>query len=175
MIGASDRALTMARAIGREKRSSPSVKMTFARSASPARAITSAADGPSPPIRMSSGPSSRNEKPRAAVSSCIDDTPMSITTPSTVAAPCAARNLGEMGETIFDQREPAAGSRDEAGACGNRGAVAIDSDHAGIGGVEDSFCVAARAEGRVEVDAAVAGSEPADDGIKQDGRVRCTR
>ncbi len=32
---------------------------------------------------MSSGPSAWNEKPRSAWSSCIDDTPISITTPST--------------------------------------------------------------------------------------------
>ena len=44
-------------------------------------------------MRMSSGPSLRNEKPRSAWSSCIDDTPMSSTTPSTrVEALRAARS-----------------------------------------------------------------------------------
>ena len=53
--------------------------------ASEACAITSAAVGPSWPIRMSSGPPRRNEKPRSASSSCIEDTPTSITTPSTAS------------------------------------------------------------------------------------------
>ena len=43
--------------------------------------------GPACPIRMSSGPSRRNEKPRPAWSSCIEDTPTSITTPSTPSTP----------------------------------------------------------------------------------------
>ncbi len=36
-----------------------------------------------PAIRMSSGPSRMKEKPRSASSSCIDETPISSTTPST--------------------------------------------------------------------------------------------
>ena len=43
--------------------------MIYARSRSLPRAITSAALGPSRPMRMSSGPSKRNEKPRSA---CIE-------------------------------------------------------------------------------------------------------
>ena len=58
--------------------------MMAASSRSPAQATTSAAVGPCRPMRISSGPSSRNEKPRAASSSCIDETPRSNTTPSTV-------------------------------------------------------------------------------------------
>ena len=81
----SSRARTMARATARACRSSPSVAMIAARSRSEARATTSAALGPAPPMRMSSGPSRRNEKPRAASSSCIDDTPRSSTTPSTAS------------------------------------------------------------------------------------------
>ena len=60
------RASAIARAIGRANFSSPRTVMMRARSAGAAAAITSAALGPSPPMRMSSGPSRRNEKPRSA-------------------------------------------------------------------------------------------------------------
>ena len=43
----------------------------------------SAALGPAPPMRMSSGPSKRKEKPRSGSSICGDDTPISRATPST--------------------------------------------------------------------------------------------
>jgi len=45
----------------------------------------SAAVGPDVPMRMSSGPSKRNEKPRAGSSICGEDTPRSSATPSTAA------------------------------------------------------------------------------------------
>ena len=86
----------------REWRSSPSWKMMSARSRSEACATTSAALGPSRPMRMSSGPSSRNEKPRGASSSCIEDTPRSSTTPSTAAWPnfSATRSSAEKRSSI---------------------------------------------------------------------------
>jgi hypothetical protein len=38
-------------------------------------------------MRMSSGPSKRKENPRSAWSSCMEETPMSSTTPSTMSWP----------------------------------------------------------------------------------------
>ena len=46
------------------------------------RLTTSAALAPACAMRMSSGPSARKEKPRSASSICIEETPMSSTTPS---------------------------------------------------------------------------------------------
>ena len=40
---------------------------------------------------MSSGPSRMNEKPRSAWSNCIDETPMSNTTPSRRVSPLSAK------------------------------------------------------------------------------------
>ena len=61
------RALAMAAATARARFSSPRTAMTRARSRGSKRLTTSAALGPSPPIRMSSGPSKRKEKPRAGI------------------------------------------------------------------------------------------------------------
>ena len=47
----------------------------------------SAALGPSRSMRMSSGPSCRNEKPRSAWSSCMEETPISSVPPSTASTP----------------------------------------------------------------------------------------
>src|SRR5262245_21180175 len=70
---------------GNAARSSPSVAKIAASSSSDAAATMSAAVGPSRPMRMSSGPSWRKENPRAASSSCIEETPRSKTTPSTAS------------------------------------------------------------------------------------------
>ncbi len=91
--GDSLRAETIALAMARERRSSPKRKMTSARTRSPARLTKSAALGPSAPMRMSSGPSFWKEKPRSGRSICIDETPMSRTTPSAGANPIAAAIL----------------------------------------------------------------------------------
>src|SRR3546814_2826732 len=53
-----------------------------ASSSSPTVLTTSAALGPAFSMRMSSGPSKRNEKPRSASSICGDETPRSSATPS---------------------------------------------------------------------------------------------
>src|SRR5262245_22316644 len=86
-MGASVRARTIARATARAWRSSPSIVMIAARSRSEARATTSAAVAAEPPMRMSSGPSRRKEKPRSPSSSCIEETPRSNTMPSTASRP----------------------------------------------------------------------------------------
>ncbi len=127
----------MARATPREWRSSPSWKMMSARSRSDACATTSAALGPSPPMRMSSGPSSRNEKPRSASSSCIEDTPRSSTTPSTAAWPNFSATRSSSEKRVLDQRQPPAGRLDQTGAVRDRALVAVDADDLRIGGGED--------------------------------------
>ena len=105
---------------------------------------------------MSSGPPSRNEKPRSAWSSCIEETPTSITTPSTASRPCAAADVGEIGKAILDQGQPAIRTINQIESTGNRRAVAIDADHPGSRHSQDRAAVAAGAEGGVDIDAAVA-------------------
>ena len=121
----------------RECRSSPSWKMMSARSRSDACATTSAALGPSPPMRMSSGPSRRNEKPRSASSSCIEETPRSSTTPSTASRAVLARNCVEIGEALFDQRQPAVRRLAQDPPRRDRALVAVDGDDLAVGGGED--------------------------------------
>ena len=130
--------------------------MMLARSASDAFATTSAAVGPSWPIRMSSGPPSRNEKPRSAWSSCIEETPTSITTPSTAAAPCAAQTSARLEKRSSTRVSRPSDSLDQIEAAGNRRPVAVDADDPGSRDLEDRAAVAAGAEGRVDIDAAVA-------------------
>ncbi len=82
-IGVSALTFTIADAMRRAKRSSPYVLITSAIWASEATAIQSAAVTPERvSIRISSGPSSRNPKPRSALSSCGDETPRSSKIPS---------------------------------------------------------------------------------------------
>ena len=82
---------------------------------------------------MSSGPPRRNEKPRSASSSCIEDTPTSITTPSTALDALRGANLGEIGKAVLDQRQPAARPIDQIEPARDRRAVAVDADDAGPG------------------------------------------
>ena len=131
--------------------------MMLARSASEAFATTSAAVGPSWPIRMSSGPPSRNEKPRSAWSSCIEETPTSITTPSTAAAPCAAQTSARLENRSSTRVSRPSGLVDQIESAGNRRPVAVDADDPGSRDIEDRAAVAAGAEGRVDIDAAVPG------------------
>ncbi len=82
------RASTMVRAILRAKRSSPRSRRIRSISSSSARRRKSAAVSPCDwSMRMSSGPLWRNENPRSARSSCMDDTPKSTRQPSTNWAP----------------------------------------------------------------------------------------
>ena len=83
-------------------------------------------------MRMSSGPSSRNEKPRSASSSCIEDTPRSSTTPSTAAWPnfSATRSSAEKRSSTSVSRPPAASH--QTGAIRHRALVAVDADDLGV-------------------------------------------
>ena len=126
----------------------------LASSVSDARATTSAAVGPDCPIRMSSGPPRRKEKPRSAWSSCIEETPTSITTPSTASIPCRAQTSARSGKAVFDQHEPAIGAVDEIETISDRAAVAVDADHPRCGNFQDRPAVAAGAKGGVDIDAA---------------------
>ena len=94
-----------------------------ARSPALKRLTTSAARRPGLPIRMSSGPSARKEKPRSAWSSCMEETPMSSTTPSTA--------LGMLVELRERSPAPAAAgppAPPPAPAGGDRVGVAVDGD-----------------------------------------------
>ena len=71
-------------------------------------------------------------------------------------------DVGEVGESVLDQGQPAVGLVDQIEAAGNRRPVAVDADDPGSRDSEDRAAVAAGAEGRVDIDAAVPGSEHLD-------------
>ena len=71
-------------------------------------------------------------------------------------------DLGEIGEAVLDQGQPAAGTVDQIEAAGNGGTVAVDADDAGSRHREDGAAVAAGPKGGVDIDAAVAGLEHLD-------------
>src|SRR6478609_1528386 len=95
-IGSMTRCSTMLRAMRPAKRSSPSVPITSRISSAVARASHCAALIPcAGSMRMSSGPSAWKLKPRAASSSCGEDTPRSNRTPRQGRpSPCAATACG---------------------------------------------------------------------------------
>ena len=84
-------------------------------------------------------------------------------------------DLGELGEAILDQRQPAAGASTSSAPP----AIAVRSrsmrDHAGSRHVEDRAAVAAGTEGRVDIDAAVARREVVDGLTAKHGNVRSRR
>ncbi len=83
VMGVRSRAVAMACATRRAKRSSPSVAITSRISSTPARASHAATGSPRVgSMRISSGPSARKLKPRSGSSSCGDDTPRSKSTPA---------------------------------------------------------------------------------------------
>ena len=77
---------------------------------------------------------------------------------------CAFRgaDLGEVGEAVLDQGQPAVRPVDQIEPASNRRPVAVDADDAGSPDIEDRAAVAAGAEGCVDIDAAVTGSEHLD-------------
>ena len=147
-----------------------------ASSASPRSLTRSAALGPSPPMRMSSGPSPRKEKPRSASSSCMEETPRSSATPSAASTPLAAQ-----------ERRPSRRSGLRPGSAGRRSCrqaarrsamapgIAVEPDHAAVGGFQNGAAVAAGPEGAVDIDAAVAGRQQLQHLGQQHGAVRGAR
>lgn len=71
-------------------------------------------------------------------------------------------DLGEIRETVLDQRQPAGGTLDQLGATGDRRAIAIDRDQAGSRHVEYRSAITTGAERRINIDAALARREMID-------------
>ena len=108
------------------------------------------------PIRMSSGPSFRNEKPRSGSSICIEDTPISSTTRSACASPSVGQLRVEVAEAARDRAAGALRPRRRVPAppaIAER--ITIDADHAQVRlGGEHGPGIAAGAEGPVDDEAA---------------------
>ena len=110
-------------------------------------------------MRMSSGPSLRNEKPRSGlVELHRRDAEIEHDAVDRVDAELA-RDRVEIGEAVLDQRQPAFACSDQREAARDRAAVAVDADHAAVGGIENRARMSAGAERAVDVDAAVARRE----------------
>ncbi len=105
----------------------------------------SAALRPALSMRMSSGASWRSEKPRAASSICIDETPMSSATPSS-GSPASAV---EIAEPPLLERQPSVALGLERSPGGDRLRVAVDRDDVRAG-VEKAARIAAGAERAVD-------------------------
>ena len=99
-------------------------------------------------MRMSSGPSARKEKPRSAWSICIEETPMSSTTPSTLST-CSSSV--ENGAWTSRSRPPDCCLQRAPGR--DRIRIAVDGDDRGAGR-QDGARVAAGAERAVDDDLA---------------------
>ena len=114
-----------------------------------------AASAPPMPMRMSSGPSRRNEKPRSASSSCMEETPTSSTTPSAGAKPAASRVRLQVGEAAFDELQPPARLRQQAPRRASTARrIAVDGEDLAAA-LQDRAAVAAAAERPVDVAAAL--------------------
>ena len=124
------------------------------------RALTrSAALGPSPPMRMSSGPSLRNEKPRSGLIELHRrDAEVEQNAVDRLVTE-ATRDLFEIREAVFGERQPPRGLFDQRIARSDRIAIAIDPDDARAFNVENEARVPARAERAVDGDAALARRE----------------
>ncbi len=85
--------------------------------------------------------------------------------------PEVAHNAIEAGEFAAHQCQPPGGSLDLGLRRGDRGGVAVDTDDRGVRRREDRRRIAAGAEGAVDIDAAVLGSELRDDRIAEHGDV----
>ena len=123
-------------------------------------------------MRMSSGPSLRNEKPRSAWSICIDDTPMSSTTPSSASKPCAcaisSRSPKRPGTSIRRFLNLAA----KRGSARDRIGIAVDGNDLVLRmGIEDGARIAACAERAVDEGAAALRIERRADLHQENGNV----
>ncbi len=121
-------------------------------------------------MRMSSGPSLRNEKPRSAWSICIDDTPISSTTPSSASKPCACASLVEIAEASRNQHQAFLELAGQRGATGDRIGIAVDGNDLVLRMcIEDGARIAACAECAVDVRAAALRIESRAD-LRQENR-----
>ena len=123
-------------------------------------------------MRMSSGPSKRNEKPRAGLSICGELTPRSSSTPLTRVTPSAA-SLGQIAPKPSWRIEKRA-SRDVGAACGDGLRVLVEGDQpaARRQPLEQRAGMAAAAEGGIDIDAVGCADEGLDGLVQQDGAVR---
>ena len=85
-------------------------------------------------MRMSSGPSARNEKPRAGSSSWNDETPRSSTTPSSAVHAGVGQQRQHVAELAFEQMQPAGEAGGQAGAAGDGVGIAVDRPQRAGGG-----------------------------------------
>ncbi len=131
--------------------------MIWARSRPEAAATMSAALGPSSPMRMSSGPSSRNEKPRSgAVELHRRDAEIETRRRPPRPGPPAAASRSE--KRTLHEGEPAARGVDQIGAERDRRVVAVDAENLrGVVRGKDRTRIAAGPEGAVDIDAAAGG------------------
>ena len=164
-IGASLRARTMARATARAWRSSPSVAMIVGEVAlggrAPPRRRRSVLRRPCACRADRRGGRRSRARPHRAASTRRRDRARRRR-PRSWPHVCATRI--ELGEAVLDQREPAAGCSAQTGAARDRALVAIDRRSRAHRPPRGSPAIAAGAEGRVDIDAAVAHVEELDRG-----------
>ena len=132
--------------------------MMSARSRSEARATTSAALGPSLPMRMSSGPSRpEREAARGLIELHRGHAEIEHDAVDGIIAEvlCATRSSAEKRSSITVSRPPDASTR--PAPLRDRTLVAVDADDLRAGGCEDRAGIATGAEGAVDIDAAAAG------------------
>jgi len=77
----------------------------------------------------------------------------------------------EIGETLPQENEPAAGRLNQVGAAGDRVSIPIEGEHAGIGRRQDRAAIAAGPESRVHIDAAVVRRQKLQDRMDEHGNV----
>ena len=122
-------------------------------------------------MRMSSGPSRRNEKPRSRfIELHRGNAEVEHRAVDLLEAAASRRGL-QVGELGLDQGQAAVRLVHEVGAERDGAPITIDADHAAVRGAEDGARVAAGAKCRVEVDAAVAHREKLDGEPAEHGNV----
>ena len=173
LVEVSGRASTTARAMRPDRRPSPFSRNSAARSSTGRVLTRSAAVGPDVgSIRMSSGPSSRNEKPRSDQSSCGELTPRSRSTPARGPNPGLERTDSsvENGAAMSVTRSPKADSRSRAAsrAAGSRSSPTMTQ--VGVR-LEQRRGVTAPADGRVDDHPGGHGCEQRDHFVAQHGNV----